>query len=329
MNDYWSAAYNNIQEIIHKEYGFSIANIEKLNSGFDANTMVFKVSSTEQKEYFLKIRSKYFTESCINVPFWLSKKAGLANIIDPLETMDKKLYVKTSSSYIMMYPYINGKSGWDVSLTKEQFIDYGRFMYKLHSVNLPNDCLKTIPMDKYNRKHIETVKKYLKNHKRRLSNDSVIMDFSTALETNQSAINEIIHYLENTVETSREKICLCHGDINAGNLLLSENNLYIVDWDTLVLASKEKDLMYIGGGIGNKWNNDVDVEYFYKGYGQEIEIDKKLIKYYRCKRIIQDIFYFVKEINDFKYGNDRRNDVLRVFKSLFESMNVVEMALKT
>ena len=321
---------NNIQKIIHKEYGFSIANIEKLNSGFDANTMVFKVSSTEQKEYFIKIRSRYFSESCINVPFWLSKEAGLANIIEPIETMDKKLYVKKSSSYIMMYPYINGKSGWNVTLTKEQFIEFGRFMYKLHSVKPPNDYLKTIPMDKYNRKHIETVKKYLKNHKSPLHNDSIIMDFSTALETNQSAINEIICYLENTVnETSREKICLCHGDINAGNLLFSENDLYIVDWDTLVLASKEKDLMYIGGGIGNKWNNNDDIEYFYKGYGKEIEIDKNLIKYHRCKRIIQDKFYFVKEINDLKYGNERKNNVLRVFKSLFEPKNVVEMALKT
>ena len=319
-----------IQKIIHKEYGFSIADIEKLNSGFDANTMVFKVSSTEQRDFFLKIRSKYFSESCINVPFWLSKEAGLANIIDPIETMDKKLYVKESSSYIMMYPYIIGKSGWDVTLTKEQFIEFGRFMYKLHSVKLPNDYLETIPMDKYNRKHIETVKKYLKNHKRQLSNDSIIMEFSTALEINQSAISEIIYYLENTTnEISREKICLCHGDINAGNLLFGKNDLYIVDWDTLVLASREKDLMYIGGGIGNKWNNNDDIEYFYKGYGQEIEIDKNLIKYHRCKRIIQDIFYFVNEINDLKYGNERRNSVLKVFKSLFEAENVVEMALKT
>ena len=321
--------YKKIKEIIHKEYGFSVANMEILNSGFDANTMVFKASSTEQKDYFLKMRSKYFSETCINIPFWLSKKAGLANIIEPIETMDKKLYVKTSSSYIMMYPYINGKSGWDVTLTKEQFIEFGRFMYKLHSVKLPNDCLETIPVDKYNRRHTETVRKYLKNKKRPLHNDSVIMDFCTALEANRNAINEIIQYLENTVETSREKICLCHGDINAGNLLLSENDLYIVDWDTLVLASREKDLMYIGGGIGNKWNNSDDIECFYKGYGQEIEIDKNLIKYHRCKRIIQDIFYFVKEINDLKYGNERRNDVLRVFKSFFEPKNVVEMALKT
>ena len=321
---------NNIQEIILKGYGFSTANIEELNIGLDVNTMVFKVSSIDQKQYFLKIRSKSFSESSINIPFWLSRKAGLPNIINPVETMDKKLYVKKSSSYIMMYPYINGKSGWDVTLTKEQFFEFGRFMHKLHSVKLPNNYLKTISMDKYNRKYIEMIKKYLKNYKKTSYNDSIIMDFITALEINQSKINDIICYLENTVnKISCENVCLCHGDIHAGNLLFSGNDLYIVDWDTLVLASKEKDLMYIGGGIGNKWNKNDDIEYFYRGYGQEIEIDKNLLKYYRCKRIIQDIYYFVKEINDLKYGNERRNICLEIFKSQFEPNNVVEIALKT
>jgi spectinomycin phosphotransferase len=321
---------NNIQEIILREYGFSTANIEELNIGLDVNTMVFKVSSIAQKQYFLKIRSKSFSESSINIPFWLSRKAGLSNIINPVETMDKKLYVKKSSSYIMMYPYINGKSGWDVTLTKEQFFEFGRFMHKLHSVKLPNNYLKTISMDKYNRKYIEMIKKYLKNYKKTSYNDSIIMDFITALEINQSKINDIICYLENTVnKISCENVCLCHGDIHAGNLLFSGNDLYIVDWDTLVLASKEKDLMYIGGGIGNKWNKNDDIEYFYRGYGQEIEIDKNLLKYYRYKRIIQDIYYFVKEINDLKYGNERRNICLGIFKSQFEPNNVVEVALKT
>jgi spectinomycin phosphotransferase len=118
---------HNIQEIIQKEYGFSITNIEKINIGLDVNTMVFKISSIDQKQYFLKIRFKSFSESSINIPFWLSRKVGLTNIIDPIETIDKKLFVKRSSSYIMMYPYINGKSGWDVTLTKDQFVEFGKF----------------------------------------------------------------------------------------------------------------------------------------------------------------------------------------------------------
>jgi len=87
--------------------------------------------------------------------------------------------------------------------------------------------------------------------------------------------------------------------------------------------------MYIGGGIGKKWSNDEDIKNFYKGYSHENETDKMLLKYYRCKRIIQEIYYFNKEILDLNYGNERRNGCLGIFNSFFEPCNVVEMALKT
>jgi hypothetical protein len=42
---------------------------------------------------------------------------------------------------------------------------------------------------------------------------------------------------------------LCHSDIHAGNILIDVNDdFYIVDWDNPILAPKEHDLMFIGGG---------------------------------------------------------------------------------
>ena len=39
--------------------------------------------------------------------------------------------------------------------------------------------------------------------------------------------------------------------------------------------------MFIGGGICNKWNKDEEVDYFYKGYGKNVDINRKLcIKYF-------------------------------------------------
>ena len=325
---------DSIRKIIHTEYGFPILSIEPLNLGYDANTMVFKILSSGQQAYFLKIRSKYFSVSC-NILFWLSQNAGLTNIINPIETLDKKLYVKTPSAYFMVYPYINGKSGLDLALTKDQFIEFGRFLKKLHSEKIPNRYFETIPADNCGDQYIEMtknigmIKKYLKSHKKILREDNIILDFFAALETYQNKISEIISYLENTVnEISCKNLCVCHGDIHAGNLLIDKNNFYVVDWDTMILAPKEKDLMYIGGGIGSKWTKDADIENFYKGYGREDEVNKNLLKYYRCKRIIRDIYYFTGKITDIKYENEKRSDCLIMFKNLFEPGNAAEMALK-
>src|SRR5690606_3236499 len=67
---------------------------------------------------------------------------------------------------------------------------------------------------------------------------------------------------------------LCHGDIHAGNLLVdASDRVYIVDWDTLVIAPKERDLMFVGGGVGGRWNKDREADWFFEGYG-ETEIDR-------------------------------------------------------
>ena len=42
--------------------------------------------------------------------------------------------------------------------------------------------------------------------------------------------------------------------IGAGNLLIdAKGSLYIVDWDHPIMAPKERDLMFVGGGVGSAW----------------------------------------------------------------------------
>ena len=49
---------------------------------------------------------------------------------------------------------------------------------------------------------------------------------------------------------------MCHKDIHGGNILIRTDGqppvLYILDWDDPILAPKERDLMFIGGGIAPK-----------------------------------------------------------------------------
>lgn len=320
----------NILKIIEKEYGILILNIEQLNIGFDGNTMVYKLFSFDGKTYFLKIRSKVFCESSLNIPFWISNNYGVKNLINPIETIDKKLYVKKSSQYFILLPYINGKSGWNKKLTKEQFIDFGKFMKTLHSIKCPEEYLNSMQIEKYNQKYGEMVKRYLSNLNGQIYSDAIILEFFNILEINKNAITELINYLNmavNDISNDERTLCLCHGDIHAGNVIIEKNNFYIVDWDTIIMAPKEKDLMFIGGGIGGKWNTKEEILHFYKGYGEEIMIDNKLIKYYRCERIIQDIYEFYQEIIGKKYDVEKRKLCLKHFKNQFEPKNVVEIGL--
>jgi 5-methylthioribose kinase len=125
------------------------------------------------------------------------------------------------------------------------------------------------------------------------------------------------------------KYCICHGDIHAANILISKDDFFIVDWDTLIMAPKERDLMFIGAGIANKWNTEHEAELFYRGYGEYDTVNLSIINYYRYIRIIEDIVVFSEQF--FAQNTDEKNQktIIEIVEKTFLPGNVVEVALRT
>jgi spectinomycin phosphotransferase len=151
-----------VLEIVKKEYGIETQNCVKLNIGFDINTFLFKVLSKDNKEYFLKIRINGFSELSLIVPLLISEIKP-SHIINVIKTIPGKLYVHYSSLFIMVFPFINGQSGWNVSLTKNQFIEFGNVLHELHSMKLPHKYKNSIRKETFDNKYRERIIYYLNN----------------------------------------------------------------------------------------------------------------------------------------------------------------------
>ena len=274
---------DNIQ-IIQNVYKIKIITIKQLFIGADKNTFVYTIESKNCK-YFLKLRIGDFNESSIVLPYVLSQNIG-EHIIEPIKTIDDQLYYRIKNCVFILYPFINGKSGFEKDLSREQWLKFGKFMNKMHTIQLQN--YHNIQYEKWNTKWSVKLRKYLDNVYEIEKIDKYVKQFVTFIDSKRAIINEILIKTEELnikVKNYENNYCLCHGDIHAGNIFIAEdNNFYIVDWDTLIMAPKERDLMFIGGGIGNKWNNKIENEYFYKGYGKRDDINKTIMVYYRNTR---------------------------------------------
>jgi spectinomycin phosphotransferase len=122
---------------------------------------------------------------------------------------------------------------------------------------------------------------------------------------------------------------VCHSDLHGNNVLVGAGDaLAVVDWDEPILAAKERDLMFIGGGVGGAWNQPAEAEWFYAGYGQAA-IDPIALSYYRYERIVEDFAAYGKVILDMQGTARDRADGLRRLESQFLPGNVVEMAHKS
>jgi spectinomycin phosphotransferase len=114
--------------------------------------------------------------------------------------------------------------------------------------------------------------------------------------------------------------------LHAGNVLVSANDeLAIVDWDNPIVAPKERDLMFVGGGVGGVWNKAQEEALFYQGYGKT-EIDPVALGYYRYERIVADIAATCEQIFGMQGSVADREEGLQQLMDQFLPNNVVEIA---
>jgi spectinomycin phosphotransferase len=131
------------------------------------------------------------------------------------------------------------------------------------------------------------------------------------------------------IQDHTQKFVLCHSDIHGGNVLMDGNDIiYMVDWDDPIMAPKERDLMFIGGGVANVWNKPHEENFFYKGYGKT-EINRTILAYYRHERIVEDIAVLGQQLLLTSVDNQNRIESYKHFIDQFEPQGVVEIAFKT
>ena len=77
--------------------------------------------------------------------------------------------------------------------------------------------------------------------------------------TKRDEIQGMVEHAEQLAQTLQKRAVepvVCHSDLHGRNVLVgTDNEVAIVDWDEPIPAPKERDLMFIGGGIGGIWNN--------------------------------------------------------------------------
>lgn len=162
--------------------------------------------------------------------------------------------------------------------------------------------------------------------------DEIGLKLQKFMKKNMSVIRRLVDRAEQLgmkLQNHSPEFVLCHSDIHGGNVLILENSdIYIVDWDKPTMAPKERDLMFIGGGVGNVWNKPLEEKLFYKGYGKT-EINPISLAYYRHERIVEDMAIYSQELLLTTAGGENRIEMYKHFIAMFEPQGVVDIAFQT
>ena len=307
-------------------FGLRIAEATFLPSA-DINSAVFRITTHDRARYLLKLRRADFDEVAVTVPAYLHSR-GILGVMAPISNITNRLWIHTHGFSWMLYPFFDGKNGFEAPLSPAQWIALGETMRRVHSAILPADLARRVPHESYSPHNRAIVKALDREVERLRFDDPVTARLAAFWKTNRTEIMTVVERAQQLAQRMQERateFVLCHSDLHAGNVLLGDNDkLAIVDWDNPILAPKERDLMFIGGGIGDTWSDPREKGWFYSGYGPA-EIDLVAIAYYRYERIVADFAAYGEQIFGMKGPAEDRETGLERFMNQFRH-NVIEIA---
>jgi spectinomycin phosphotransferase len=312
-------------------YGLRATSLTFLPLGADAGTAVYRVAAADGAEYFLKLRRGLLDEMSVAVPSFLAGY-GTAQIIPPLPAASGRLWSSLDAFTLTLYPFVDGEDGYASPLSPEHWIELGAVLKRIHTAPLPDDLARRLPRETYSAHWREQVTTYQSQLAAARDPDPVSTELAAFMQTQAVDVQELVqaaHRLAHILQTEALPSTLCHADLHAGNLLIRRHGaLHIVDWDTALLAPKERDLMFIGSGLGPAWDQPQTAAWFYQGYGPA-QVDLAALAYYRCERLVQDIAAFCQEILTPANSPQDRAQSLHYLKHNFKPNGIAAIAIQT
>lgn len=320
-----------IIDCLNINYGINVTTLTLLTLGADIDASVYKAQAHDNSTYFVKIKHGRRYDIGVIVQ-QLLHDAGIQEIISPLKTNNNQIIQYIGDFSLSVYPFIEGQDGFSRELTNDQWIELGKALKKIHEFKVPTSIKKQIRQETYAAQWRDIVRSLINRIESIQAHDDIALKFLNFFKRHNTTIQRLVEcaeHLASRLKNLSPEFVLCHSDIHAGNVLLAQDGaLYIVDWDNPIMAPKERDLMFIGGGVGNVWNNPDEAELFYAGYG-ETEINEDILAYYRCERIVEDIAEYSEQLLSHHQEYTSRLTGYNYFIAMFESNGVVDIALRT
>lgn len=318
-----------VAQCLADAYGLRDIRIEFLPLGADVNSAAFRLDASDGTVYFLKLRRGDFDKPVVTAPAFLHHEKGIEAVMAPLPTTNRQLSVQAHGFDWALYPFFDGSNGFERALTDRQWAALGATLSAIHKAELPEVLSASIPKERYDHHWREGVRRYQRRFINGVKGDGIVERFLAFWEEHAEEIDTIVYRSEQLASILLERppqLVLCHSDLHAGNVLVgNDDRLSIVDWDTLILAPKERDLMFIGGGVGHVWNQPREEALFYEGYGPG-DLDLVALAYYRYERIVKDLLEYCDQMFDAAASTEDREEGLRQMKSQFLPDDVVAIA---
>ena len=239
-------------EHLKTTYALPLQTLTFLPEGEDSYGYIV-VSKTGEK-YFVKA-STSVPDTCLQVASLLRHQCNISGVVAPLETRDGTLSIPWQDFRVSLFPFIEGKSRWDLWRVKKDFTDaeLSQTAALLATIHGSTDAIafNSLTVATYDlplRHELHTV---LEAPEKILARNGYQKRLLEAIAQHRSKVLQTLERydaLGHSATARQTPFVITHGDPTPGNLILdTDNQLHLIDWDGVCLGPPEKDLVSFTG----------------------------------------------------------------------------------
>jgi spectinomycin phosphotransferase len=273
------------------DFGLDVVELSPVAHGADLAAQVWK-ATTATNTYAVKW-SGAGTNTGHQVAAFLAD-SGVPGIPEMIRTTEGGLWsFHAKKKRLTITPWIDGLRAAETGLTNEQWNEYGVLLRRVHDAELPPRLRDALPKHSHIDARVPAVAEKLQT---RLSTQAP----EDELEEELAAVWKQYEATITNLLTARPPVPagprgVCHGDPHLGNVLVNEH-VHLIDWDDVILAPREQDLMFMLGGMGDVGPTIPEhLDAFLSGYGPHT-LDHEAVHYYRHVRALEDVIMWSDQV---------------------------------
>ena len=322
-------AAGEIVRALQREFGIRVAGLSFLPVGNDADSWAYRVEADQGPPRFLKVRSGTGVMPGAAVPAYLHR-LGTPRVLAPLPTRAGEPHLALGRFALALFPMLDARTGAEAGLSSAQWRELGTALAQVHAMPPTPELLRLVGREMFRPSRRELLPDLEAALATADPADPVAGRLAVCWRAERAVIDALVDRADRlgaALARSPAPAVLCHADLHTWNVLVDETGqLWIGDWDEAVLAPRERDLMFVVGGIGHGLVSPSDTASFLEGYG-EITVDPTRLAYYRCAWAVQDIAaYGEQALLSPAAGEATRRAAVEGFEDLFAPGNIVDLA---
>lgn len=273
-----------LADVLRTRYGLAVASVEPVAGGQDDAARAFRVATKHSgARYLVKARAASAADVAAAVLRHLAM-SGAPHVVAPIVARTGSLSARGDGFAVTVYPFIEGRTGREAGLSEAHWRALGALARRLHATSVPPDLARLLGSETYRPVEVDLVRQVDAAVRSGAVPDDAPPEVVVLWNARRDDILATVERTETFGAELRRRglpLVLCHADLHTWNVIIdTAGALWLIDWDGAVLAHKERDLMFVVGGIGPGMVEPRETACFFEGYGEET-VDPLALAYYR------------------------------------------------